>query len=133
MKPVRFLTRRTVDPTGATDGSDDGWSPPVAPIPPEGPLTLKQAARAWAASQYPQLAFDDPNAANATATVPRNAAPPMQPAMQPPWRTSPNVPGDIGGWMTGLAGADPQAPDQPARSPLEDWLDQYIRQTLGAR
>jgi len=94
---------------------------------------LKQAARAWAASQYPQLAYDDPNAASATATVARSAAPPMQPAMLPPWQTSPNVPGDIGRWVTVLAGSDPQAPDQPARSLLEDWLDQYIRQTLGAR
>ena len=94
---------------------------------------MKQAARAWAASQYPQLAYDDPNAASATATVARSAAPPMQPAMLPPWQTSPNVPGDIGRWVTVLAGSDPQAPDQPARSLLEDWLDQYIRQTLGAR
>jgi len=136
VKPVRYLTRRIVNAPDATGGaSDDVWSPPLAPIPSQGPLTLKQAARAWAASQYPQLAFGDPVSANAPAQGVHGPTSPMQPLMPPtlPWQTSPNLPVDLGGWVTGLAGVDPQAPDQPARSPLDEWLNQYVRQNMSAR
>ena len=128
VKQAGYLTRRDVNAPGA-------WSPPLAPIPSQGPLTLKQAARAWAASQYPQLAYHDPDAASASAPATPNAVPPKQPPIQPtlPWQTSPNLPGDLGGWVTGLAGVNPQAPDQPARSPLDEWLDQYVRQNMSAR
>ena len=128
LKPVRYLTRRDVNAPGA-------WSPPLAPIPSQGPLTLKQAARAWAASQYPQLAYDDPASANAPTQAAPGPTSQMQPPIQPtlPWQTSPSIPGDLGGWVTGLAGVDPQAADQPARSPLDEWLDQYVRQNMSAR
>jgi len=86
---------------------------------------LKQAAQAWAGSQYPQLAFGGPGAADGT--TPFNAAPPMQPPMQP-WQTSSNPPTDLSYWVTGLAGVNPEQPDQPARSPLDEWLDEYVRQ-----
>jgi len=120
VQPVRYLTRQIVG--NARDGV---WSPPIAPIPSQGPLTLKQAAQAWAASQYPQSAFGDPDAVDGT--TPFNAAPPIQSTMQP-WQTSSNPPADLGGWVTGLASVNPEQPDQSQRAPLDEWLDEYVRQ-----
>jgi len=122
VKRAGYLIRRDVNAPGV-------WSPPVAPIPSQGPLTLKQAAQAWAASQYPQLAYGDPASANSPAQAVPGTTSPMQPLMQ----TSPNLSGDLAGWVTGLAGVNPQAPDRLARSPLDEWLDQYVRQNMSAR